>query len=253
MNWIGMYTLLAKEVWRFMKVFTQTVVTPVVTVLLYLVVFGSVLSEHVQVYPGVSYSAFLVPGLISMAVLQNAFANTSSSLFQSRQNGNILFMLLAPLSSLEFYLAFTGAAIARGLMVGAGVWIVAICFVPLPMHSFWLILLFASLGSGILGVFGLIAAIVSERWDHVAAFQNFVILPLTFLSGVFYSVHNLPSVWPQVSLYNPFFYLIDGFRYGFLGVSDASIWFSLAVTAIFFIAVSTACLWMLKTGYKLKG
>lgn len=252
MNWRGVYTLFAKEVWRFLKVFTQTIMTPMITVLLYLLVFSSVLSEHVEVYPGVSYAAFLVPGLVMMSVLQNAFANSSSSLFQSKQNGNIVFVLLAPLSSFEFYLAFVAAAIVRGLMVGVGVWAAALFFVDLPLYSLWIIFGFAVLGSALLGAFGLISSIIADKWDHISAFQNFVILPLSFLSGVFYSINNLPEFWGKASYYNPFFYMIDGFRHGFLGVSDANVLFSFVVVAIFFVIVSGLTLWLLASGYKMR-
>ncbi len=251
-NWHGMYTLFAKEVWRFIKVTTQTIITPMVTVLLYLLVFSSVLSEHVKVYPNVSYTAFLVPGLIMMTILQNAFANNSSSLFQSKQNGNIVFMLLAPLSSLEIYIAYTGAAIVRGVLVGLGVWIASLWFVVLPVHNFGLILIFAVLGSALLGTFGLIASIWADKWDHISAFQYFVILPFSFLSGVFYSIDSLPKFWSDLSYYNPFFYIIDGFRHGFLGVSDASPGLSLLVAGGFFMFVSLLCLWLLHSGYKLR-
>ncbi len=251
-NWRGLYTLFSKEVWRFIKVMMQTVLTPIITVLLYLLVFSSVLSEHVQVYHGISYTAFLVPGLIMMSVLQNAFANSSSSLFQSKQNGNLVFVLLAPLSHLEFYLAFVGAAIVRGLMVGVGVWLAAHFFVDLPLRQPGLVLWFGILGSGILGAFGLMAAVVADKWDHISAFQNFVILPLSFLSGVFYSIYSLPGIWSELSLYNPFFYMIDGFRHGFLGVSDAPPWLSAGVVLAFFVAVTGGCLWLLHSGYKMR-
>ena len=252
MNWQGMYTLFAKEVWRFMKVVVQTVFTPILTALLYLLVFASVLAERVTVYPNVDYISFLIPGLIMMAMLQNSFSNSSSSLFQSKQNGNIVFVLLAPLSGLEFFLAFVGASIVRGLMVGFGVWVMSLYYMDAHVSHLGIILLFAFLGSGLLGIFGLIGALVSSKWDQLSAFQNFVILPLSFLSGVFYSIHNLPTFWPQVSVFNPFFYIIDGFRYGFLGVSDTSIGLSITVVSLFFISVSVVCLWLLHTGYKLR-
>ncbi|ALG68104.1 ABC transporter permease [Beggiatoa leptomitoformis] len=251
MNWRGLYTLFAKEVWRFLKVTMQTILTPVVTNLLYLLVFSSVLESHVQVH-GLSYTAFLVPGLMMMSLIQNAFSNSSSSLFQAKMNGNVVFMLLAPLSAWEIYLAFVGAAIVRGLFVGIGVWIAALWFVVLPVHNLATLLSFAILGSGVLGALGLIAALWAEKWDHVSAFQNFVILPLSFLSGVFYSVNDLPSLWQTISHYNPFFYMIDGFRYGFFGVADASVSISLIIVSLFFISVSGFCIWLLHIGYKLR-
>jgi ABC-2 type transport system permease protein len=253
MNWYGLYTLFSKEVWRFLKVTIQTILTPVVTVLLYLLVFASALANHVKVYDNVTYIEFLVPGLMMMSIIQNAFANSSSSLFQSKMMGSIVFMLLAPLSSWEFYLAFVAAAVVRGLLVGIGVWIAALWFVILPTYSLWALLAFAILGSAVLGTLGIIAALWANKWDHISVFQNFVILPLSFLSGVFYRINILPDFWQKVSYYNPFFYMIDGFRYGFLGVSEVNIGISFIIVSIFFIIVSVFCLWLLHIGYKIRG
>ena len=249
----GFVTLFYKEIHRYMKVVVQTVATPVITALLYLVVFRQVLEDRVEVYSGVSYSAFLIPGLIMMSMIQNSFANSSSSILQSKMNGNLVFVLLAPLSSLEFFFAFVGAAVTRGLMVGVGVLLAAMWFVDLPMAAPLWLLTFAVVGSATLGALGVIAAIWSDGYDKLSAFSNFVILPLSFLSGVFYSIHSLPGVWQDVSRFNPFFYLIDGFRHGFLGVSDIDPWFSLAVSGGFLVLVSGVCLRLLVTGYKLRG
>ncbi len=252
-NWVGLYTLFAKEVWRFLKVVTQTVLTPAVTALLYLLVFRTVLEDHVEVYPGVGYGAFLVPGLVMMTMIQNAFANSSSSLIQSKMNGNLVFVLVAPLSSLEFFLAFVGAAILRGLLVGVVVWAVALTLVDLPpVHSVAWLLAFSVLGSAMLGVLGVIAGIWADKYDQLAAFQNFLILPLSFLSGVFYSIHDLPPFWERLSLFNPFFYMIDGVRHGFLGVSDVDPALALAITAGSTLAVSVLCLALLAKGYKIR-
>lgn len=251
-NWHGFLTLFYKETWRFIKVSMQTILAPTITVLLYLVVFASVLSERVEVYPGVPYTSFLIPGLIMMAILQNAFSNTSSSLFQSKQNGNILFTLLSPISSLEFYLAYVAASLVRGIMVGSCVWLVNLFFFDIPMAYPLFVILFAVFGSLLLGALGLIASIYADKWDHLSTFQNFVILPLSFLSGVFYSINDLPGIWSQLSWYNPFFYIIDGFRYGFLGISDANASISLVVVVCFFLFISALNIWMLKTGYKLR-
>ncbi len=252
-NWVGLYTLFAKEVWRFLKVVTQTVLTPAVTALLYLLVFRTVLEDHVEVYPGVGYGAFLVPGLVVMTMIQNAFANSSSSLIQSKMNGNLVFVLVAPLSSLEFFLAFVGAAILRGLLVGVVVWAVALALVDLPpVHSVAWLLAFSVLGSAMLGVLGVIAGIWADKYDQLAAFQNFLILPLSFLSGVFYSIHDLPPFWERLSLFNPFFYMIDGVRHGFLGVSDVDPVLALAITAGSTLAVSALCLALLAKGYKIR-
>ncbi|MFO7579885.1 MAG: ABC transporter permease [Nitrosomonas halophila] len=248
----GFYTLLYKELMRFWKVSFQTILAPVLSSLLYLLIFSHVLESRVEVYEGVAYTVFLIPGLVMMAVLQNAFANSSSSLIQSKITGNLVFILLAPLSYLEIFLAYVGASMLRGLAVGLGVYGVAAWFYGPPPHvSLWAIL-FALLGSALLGVIGLIAGIVSDKFDQLAAFQNFLILPLTFLSGVFYSVHSLPPVWQFLSHLNPFFYLIDGFRYGFFGVSDISPYISLIIMAASLAAISGWALWLLKSGYKLR-
>jgi ABC-2 type transport system permease protein len=249
---IGFVTLLRKEILRFWKVSFQTILAPVLTALLYLLIFSHVLDEHVQVYPGVRYTSFLIPGLVMMSLLQNAFANSSSSLIQSKVTGNIIFILLPPLSHLEFFGAYILASAVRGMAVGLGVLAVTSIFVPMQIgNPFW-VLAFALIGSGILGAMGIIAAIWAEKFDQLAAFQNFVIVPLTFLSGVFYSVHSLPVFWQQVSRFNPFFYMIDGFRYGFFGASDVSPQKSLVIVAGCLLALSFAAVSLLKRGYKLR-
>lgn len=248
----GFYTLLYKELLRFWKVAFQTVLAPVLSSLLYLMIFSHVLAERAEVYAGVPYVAFLVPGLVMMAILQNAFANSSSSLIQSKITGNLVFILLTPLSHLEIFLAYTGAAVLRGLMVGLGVYLSALWYFPVaPQLPGW-VLVFAVLGSAILGVVGLIAGIVSDKFDQLAAFQNFIILPLTFLSGVFYSIHSLPPTWQFLSHLNPFFYMVDGFRYGFFGVSDSSPYISLLIILMCLTAISGWALWMLRSGYKIR-
>ncbi len=252
MNLRGLNTLLYKELLRFYKVWLQTLLAPIITALLYFLVFAHALEEHVQVYDGVSYTAFLIPGLIMMSIIQNAFANSSSSLIQSKITGNIVFVLLSPLSYLEFYLAFLLAAMVRGIAVGIGVCVVAVAFVELPVHSVTVLLAFALLGSAVLGSLGIIAGIWAEKFDQLAGFQNFVVLPLSFLSGVFYSIHSLPPFWQGVSHFNPFFYMIDGFRYGFFGVSDVNPWRSLGVTAVSFAVLGAITLFLLKRGYKLR-
>lgn len=245
-------TLFYKEILRFWKVSFQTVLAPILTALLYLLIFSHVLEQHVQVYPGVRYTAFLIPGLAMMSLLQNAFANSSSSLIQSKITGNIVFILLPPLSHLEFFGAYVLASTVRGVMVGLGVFAVTATFVTVPIQSPLWVLAFALLGSALLGAMGIIAGIWADKFDQLAAFQNFVIIPLTFLSGVFYSIHSLPPFWRQVSHFNPFFYMIDGFRYGFFGVSDVSPWLSLAIVGGSLLALSFATLSLLKRGYKLR-
>jgi ABC-2 type transport system permease protein len=248
----GFPTLFRKEITRFWKVSFQTVLAPVLTALLYLLIFSHVLEEHVQVFPGVRYTAFLVPGLAMMSLLQNSFANSSSSLIQSKITGNIIFVLLPPLSHFEFFAAYVLASVARGVIVGFGVFAITAMFVPVPVQSPLWVLTFALLGSGLLGTLGIIAGIWAEKFDQLAAFQNFVIVPLTFLSGVFYSIHSLPPFWQDVSRFNPFFYMIDGFRYGFFGKSDVSPVLSFVIVGGCLLALSFVTLSLLKRGYKLR-
>ncbi|AJG21204.1 ABC-type multidrug transport system, permease component [Cupriavidus basilensis] len=249
---VGFRTLLYKEVLRFWKVSFQTVAAPVLTAILYLLIFGHVLENRVKVYDQISYTAFLVPGLVMMSVLQNAFANSSSSLIQSKITGNLVFIMLPPLSHWEMFGAYVVASIVRGLAVGLGVLLVTAWFANLHFANIAWILVFAVLGAAILGTLGLIAGIWAEKFDQLAAFQNFLIMPATFLSGVFYSIHSLPAFWQAVSHANPFFYMIDGFRYGFFGVSDVAPGFSLAVVGTAFVVLATVALQLLKSGYKLR-
>jgi ABC-2 type transport system permease protein len=248
----GAQPLFRKEVLRFWKVSFQTVAAPVLTAVMYLLVFGHALNGRVSVYDGVSYVQFLIPGLVMMSVLQNAFANSSSSLIQSKITGNLVFLLVTPLSPAAWFLAYTGAAIVRGMVVGAGVMLVTAWFAPPGLANALWILVFGLLGSAMMGTLGLIAGLWAEKFDQLAAFQNFIIMPMTFLSGVFYSVHSLPPAWYVASHLNPFFYMIDGFRHGFFGVSDVSPWLSLAVVGGSFVAVSAVALSLLRSGYKLR-
>lgn len=247
----GFRTLLYKEVLRFWKVSFQTVAAPVLTALLYLLIFSHVLDAHVQVN-GVRYTAFLIPGLVMMSVLQNAFANSSSSLIQSKVTGSVVFVLLPPISYVEFFLAYAVAAMLRGLMVGFGVLAVTGWLAPLTFVAPGWILAFAIIGGALMGSLGMIAGIWADKFDQLAGFQNFLIMPLTMLSGVFYSIHSLPEFWQRVSHFNPVFYMIDGFRYGFFGVSDVSPVISLTVVTASFIAVALATLALLRSGYKLR-
>jgi ABC-2 type transport system permease protein len=248
----GFLTLLHKELLRFWKVSFQTIAAPILTALLYLLIFSHVLEGRLEVYPGVSYSAFLIPGLAMMSLLQNAFANSSSSLIQSKITGNIIFVLLTPLTPLEMFLAYVLAAIVRGLVVCAGVLLCThwLAGVP-PAFPLWVVA-FAVLGGGILGALGVIAGIWADKFDQLAAFQNFLIVPLTFLAGVFYSVHSLPPFWQEASHLNPFFYMVDGFRYGFFGVSDVPPFTSLALVAGCFALLAGLTLRLLARGYKLR-
>jgi len=248
----GFPTLLHKEMMRFIKVGFQTVAAPVVTALLYLLIFAQVLEDRVHVYDSVPYTSFLIPGLMMMSMLQNSFANPSSSLIQSRITGNLVFILLPPLSHREIFSAYVLAAVIRGLVVGLFIGITSLFFVTLPVaYPLW-VLTFAVLSCGIMATLGVIAGLWSEKFDQLAAFQNFLIMPATFLSGVFYSIHSLPPFWQNVSQWNPIFYTIDGFRYGFFAASDVSPWHSLAVVGTAFVLFSLIALHLLRTGYKLR-
>ena len=249
---VGFRTLFYKEILRFWKVATQTIAAPVVTSMLYLLIFGHVLEGKVQMLEGVNYTSFLIPGLVMMSVLQNAFANSSSSLIQSKITGNLVFILLPPLSHWEILSAYVSASIVRGLAVGAGVFIITAWFAHLSFVAPLWIIVFALLGAAILGTMGVIAGIWAEKFDQLAAFQNFLIMPATFLAGVFYSIKKLPPFWLAVSHFNPFFYMIDGFRYGFFGQSDVSPWTSLAIVAVFFAVLAAVAINLLRRGYKLR-
>lgn len=252
LNTIAAYTLFKKEILRFWKVAFQTIAAPILSAILYLMIFSHVLENRIHVYPNIGYTTFLVPGLIMMSILQNAFANSSSSLIQSKVMGNMVFMLLPPLAHWEFFLAYIGASIVRGLAVGIGVGICTLLFTHLPLHNILWILTFALLNSAIMGCLGIIAGLWAEKFDQMAVFQNFIIMPATFLSGVFYSINSLPSFWQTLSHLNPLFYLIDGFRFGFFGISDVNPWISLTAGLIALILCGAITLTMLIRGYKLR-
>ncbi len=248
----GWQTLFYKEVLRFWKVAFQTVAAPVLTAVLYLLIFSHVLESSVKVYGSLSYTSFLVPGLVMMSVLQNAFANSSSSLVQSKIMGNLVFVLLTPLSHRAWFAAYVGSSVLRGLLVGLGVFSVTQFFArPAFAAPLW-VFTFAILGAALLGTLGVIAGLWADKFDQMASFQNFIIMPMTFLSGVFYSIHSLPPFWQQASRLNPFFYMIDGFRHGFFGVSDISPWVSLAVVGLAWALISLLALHLLRTGYKIR-
>ena len=248
----GVRTLLYKEVLRFWKVSFQTVAAPVLTAVLYLLIFGHVLEDHVKVFESVGYTSFLIPGLVMMSVLQNAFANSSSSLIQSKITGNLVFLLVTPLSHWAWFVAYVGASVVRGLVVGAGVLAVTMWFAPLHLVQPLWVIVFTLAGATMMGALGLIAGLWAEKFDQIAAFQNFIIMPMTFLSGVFYSIGSLPPFWQGISHLNPFFYMIDGFRHGFFGISDVSPWISLAVVGSSLVIVCGICLRLLRTGYKIR-
>ncbi|MDO5056500.1 MAG: ABC transporter permease [Lautropia sp.] len=248
----GFLTLFRKELLRFWKVAFQTVAAPVLSALLYLLIFSHALTGRVDVFPGVPYTHFLVPGLVMMALLQNAFANASSSLIQSKVSGNLVFVLLAPLTPLALYGGYVLSAMVRGVVVGLGVLLVTVFFHEVDIQKPLWALAFALAGSGIMGTLGLLAGIWAEKFDQIAAFQNFLVTPLTFLSGVFYSVHSLPPFWLAASHANPFFYMVDGFRYGFFGQADADPWVSLGIVSGSWLLLALVAMRLLRTGYHLR-
>ena len=249
---IGWRTLFYKELLRFWKVGFQTVGAPVLTAILYLLVFGHVLEGRVKVYDSVAYTAFLVPGLVMMGVLQNAFANSSSSLIQSKIMGNLVFLMLTPLSHWNWFFAYVASSVVRGIAVGTGVLVATLWFARPDVVAVTWILVFAVLGAALMGALGVIAGLWAEKFDQLAAFQNFVIMPMTFLSGVFYSIQSLPAFWQGVSHLNPFFYMIDGFRFGFFGQSDVSPWVSLGIVGTALALASAIAVHLLRTGYKIR-
>jgi len=249
-NYRGFITLCRKEIQRFLNVSVQTVFAPLVSTLLYLLIFGQVMPEGASGFDALSYHQFLLPGLIMMAMLQNAFSNSSSSLIQSKMYRNLDLLLLSPMSPVAIFSAFVIGAVIRGLMVGLAIGLVASLWVPISIaHGGWLVV-FAVLTTMLLGALGFLAGLWAAKYDQLAAFQNFVILPLTFLSGVFYSVSILPSFWQIATWLNPFFYMVDGFRYAVLGVSDVSPWLSLTITVGFMLVLSVVTVNLLAKGWK---
>lgn len=252
MNWRGMYTLFYREVWRFFRVIIQTLMAPAITALLYLWVFGHLLGDRLAPFDGMAYTTYLVPGLVMMSVIQNAFANTSSSIMQSKLQGNLAFVLMAPLSNIEFFLALVGASVARGVLVALAIYSIAWITTPLLFEHVFLLMLVVVLASILLGALGLLAGLWADRIENLAAFQSFVIMPFSFLSGVFYSIHSLPEGWQTFSLFNPFFYMIDIFRYASLGTADIPYYISLLVLTISCVIISGFTILVLKSGYKLR-
>ena len=251
-NYLGCWAFFVKEVKRFYSVVVQTVFAPIVSTLLYLLVFGHVIDTQLEVFTGLDYSQFLIPGLVMMAILQNAFSNTSSSLIQSKMHGNLTFVLLSPISPFELYVAFIAASVVRGLAVGIGILLIGMVGFGLTVQSPGWVLIFAVLSAAMMGGLGMLAGILSDKYDQLAAFQNFIIMPLTFLSGVFYSIHALPDLWQTISHFNPFFYMVDGFRYGFFEQSDVSVFISLIVTCVFLVGITAINLILLNKGVKIR-
>lgn len=251
-NWVGLQTLVRREVGRFLNVYTQTLVAPVITTLLFYAVFALAFGGIQRHVGDVPYMVFLAPGLVIMTMVQNAFANTSSSVVISKVQGNIVDVLMPPLSSLEIYVGYVTGSVMRGVCVGFVTLVVMSFFVHFEIHSVPIIIAYGVLGSMFMGSLGLAAGIWSEKFDHIAAVTNFVVTPLTFLSGTFYSIHQLPGIWQQIAFYNPFFYMIDGFRYGFIGHADGNVAVGLSVLVAVNVFLAVLTFLMLRTGYKIK-
>lgn len=252
MNMTGFSTLLRKEVLRFTRVWLQTIGAPVLTAILYQLIFAQAVGRHTETLPGVAYNAFLIPGLAMMSMMQNAFANSASSLIQSRLTGNLVSILLPPISHTAFFSAYVGAGILRGLLVGFGVLAATAFFgLPWPAHPGF-VLAFAVFSCLFMASMGLLAGIWAEKFDQLAAVQNFLIMPLTFLSGVFFSIGSLPPFWQNASRANPVFYMIDGFRYGFFGTGDSNPWLALGVVTLSAALISLITFKTLQTGWKLR-
>jgi ABC-2 type transport system permease protein len=251
-NWLGFWTLYAREVRRFVKVATQTIAAPVVTTLLFLAIFLLALGGGGRSAGGIPFGEFLAPGLVMMAMMQNSFANTSSSLIISKIQGNIVDVLMPPLSGGELTLAYALGGVTRGLVVGLVVTLAIWCFVPIRIHDPIAIVFYAVAASLLLSVLGVLGGVWAEKFDHMAALTNFVITPLSFLSGTFYSVDRLPENWRFVAHLNPFFYMIDGFRYGFIGRADGSLAVGVAVLVAVNAALLMLCFRLIARGYKLK-
>lgn len=256
-NWLGLRTLYVKEVRRFMKVGTQTVVAPVVTTLLYLLVFNFAIGATRPAIGNVPFIVFLTPGLMMMAVLTNAFTNSSSSILIGKVQGNIVDVLMPPLSSAELTVAFVAGAATRGLLVGfitgiTGAAFIAYTGASLQVQALWAILYFSVAAALIFAMLGVIGGIWAEKFDNVAAITNFIIMPLTFLSGTFYSIKRLPEIFQTVSHFNPVFYLIDGFRYGFTGTAESNLAVGIALTLALILGLAVWCYLLFRSGYKLK-
>jgi ABC-2 type transport system permease protein len=250
-NWYGLYTLTAKEIGRFMKVKAQTITAPVMTALLYYVVFSVAMGDHASGVTGVSFLQFLAPGLIMMSIAQNAFANSSSSLVIAKIQGNIVDVLMPPLSAGELVTGYTVGGVARGLVVGMASAMTLMLLLHLPTHNIGFIAFHAVFGGMMMALLGIIGGIWSEKFDHIAAVQNFIIMPLTFLSGTFFSVEKLPEQWQFLCRANPIFYIIDGFRYGFVGIADASLSMGVGVVLAADVILLIVAYTMFRTGYKL--
>lgn len=251
-KYLSLYSLFIKEVMRFIKVGVQTILGPVISSLLFLAVFTLALGRSVETINGIPFAVYITPGLIMMTMLQNSFSNAASSIGQAKFQGNIVDVLMSPLSNLELTLGYVGGSIVRGVVCGFGTFLGILLFVPITIHSYFILFFYTFMGCLMMGTLGTIVGIWADKWDQQQGITNFIVLPMTFLSGTFYSISRLPEFWKKFSAFNPFFYNIDGFRYAFIGQSDSS----LLIGSIFILSLNIIlfyfCYLLFLTGYKLK-
>lgn len=251
-NFICFYTLIKKEIFRFLKVGIQTIIGPAISSLLFLAVFSLALGRSINTINGIDLPYFIAPGLIMMTMLQNSFANSASSLGQSKFQGNIVDILMAPLNNIELALGYIIGSIFRGIICGIVTTLGVLIFIPLQIYSIPALLFYTLMGCTMMGSLGTIVGIWADKWDQQQGITNFIVLPLTFLSGTFYSISRLPEFWKTLSFFNPFFYNIDGFRYAFTGVSDSKLIFGAMFLIIINLILIFVCYLMFRKGYKIK-
>ena len=251
-NYLSIWSLFKKEVLRFLKVGIQTIVGPAISSLLFLAVFNLALSRSVQTINGINFANFIAPGLIMMTMLQNSFANSASSIGQAKSQGNIVDTLMAPLGEIQLTIGYVLGSVMRGIICGIVTYIGVTFFVQIQIHSFLALFFYSIIGCTMMGALGTMVGIWADKWDQQQGITNFIVLPLTFLSGTFYSISRLPDFWKNISNFNPFFYNIDGFRYAFIGKSDSSIIFGSIILFLINITLLILCYYMFKSGYKLK-
>ena len=250
--YIRFVTLYIKELRRFTKIPGQTILAPAATTLLFMVIFSTAIGNSRNEYILTDFKSFLFPGLIMMTIIQNAFMNNSSSLLMSKVQGNIVDLLMPPISNFQIIVSFILVGVTRGLTVAIAAAIFMLPFVQIEIYSFIVVLFFAVISSAILSLIGLLTGIWADKWDHLGTIDNFIIIPLSFLSGTFYSIKILPEFIQKLSLFNPFFYMIDGFRYGFIGLSDVNIMTSIQILILCFIILLFFSYLILQSGYKLR-
>lgn len=251
-NWVGLWTLCRKEVARFLVVYNQTLAAPLVTTLLFLAIFTLALGRGHTMVGDVPFDLFLAPGLIMMSMIQNAFANTSSSLVSSKMQGNIVDVLMAPLSPFELTLGYAFGGLVRGLLVGMTVAIAMLIFVHVEVLHIGVALFYAVTASMMLSLLGVIGGVWAQKHEQMSVVSNFIITPCAFLSGTFYSIDRLPGLWNYAAHINPFFYMIDGFRYGFIGHAEGSLAIGVTVMIVGNLVLWATCLWMFASGYRIK-